>query len=275
VGTGEAERSDAAESAPRPARAPETLARHVEPVRDRNERATRRGDDTRARVIGEAATCVIDEGFANASANRIAQRAGVTWGVIQYHFGDRAGLFSAVVLAGYGQFRACLEEATIPEQPVRARVAAVVDAAWRAYRSPLGRASLEILINTRASRNDDPEHAAQLIEMARGVHRIGDRLLADSGRGQRSARSVEALLWAALRGFAMTLMFTSDDYDFTSEREALVNVLTAFPCVEPGRPEHIAPGQGENGGESACTPDSGRALRCRGPSSSEPRTPLR
>jgi AcrR family transcriptional regulator len=198
-------------------------------VRDRNEGGARqRGDDTRARVIGQAAACVIEEGFANASASRIAQRAGVTWGVIQYHFGDRAGLFSAVVLAGCEQARASLEQATIPERPIRARVAAVVDAGWHAYGSPLGRASFEILVNTRASRNDDPEHAAQLIEMARGVHRIGARLLADGSQAKPRGHSVEALLWAALRGFALTLMFTPDDYDFASEREALVDVLTAF-----------------------------------------------
>jgi TetR/AcrR family transcriptional regulator, regulator of cefoperazone and chloramphenicol sensitivity len=241
-----ARRLGAAEAAPRPARAPETLARHVEPVRDRNERGARqRGDDTRARVIGEAAACVIEEGFAKASANRIAQRAGVTWGVIQYHFGDRAGLFSAVVHAGCEQARACLEQATIPERPVRARVAAVVDAGWQAYGSPLGRASFEILINTRASRNDDPEHAAQLVEMARGVHRIGARLLADDGHRRHKGHSVEPLLWAALRGFAMTLMFAPDDYDFASEREALVNVLAAFLEQSPAPDE-----TGRDGGRS-------------------------
>jgi TetR/AcrR family transcriptional regulator, regulator of cefoperazone and chloramphenicol sensitivity len=232
-------RVGAAEPVPRSARAPETLARHVEPVRNRNERGARqRGDDTRARVIGEAAACVIEEGFAKASANRIAQRAGVTWGVIQYHFGDRAGLFSAVVLAGCEQARACLEQATIPERPIRARVAAVVDAGWQAYGSPLGLASFEILINTRASRTDDPEHAAQLVEMARGVHRIGARLLADDGHRRDKGHSVEPLLWAALRGFAMVLMFAPDGHDFASEREALVNVLTAFleQSVSPEEP---------------------------------------
>ena len=102
-----------------------------------------------------------------------------------------------------------------------------MDAGWQAYQSPLSRASFEILINTRASRNDDPDHAAQLIEMARGVHRLGARLLAD-GDGHTTGRSVEALLWAALRGFAMTNMFTPDDYDFASERQTLINVLTTF-----------------------------------------------
>ena len=220
-------------STPRTARAPETLAQQVEPVRDREEREShRRGDDTRARVIHEAAACIIEEGYAKASANRIAQRAGLTWGVVQYHFGDRAGLFSAVVLAGYEQFRACLDTPIIPEGPPRARIEAIVDAGWQAYRSPLSRASFEILINTRASRNDDPDHAAQLLEIARGVHRLGARLLAGGDR-HATGRSVEALLWAALRGFAMTNMFTPDDYDFASERQALINVLTTFLQQSP------------------------------------------
>ena len=39
-------------------------------------------------VIDETVRCVIEEGFGAASAKHITERAGVTWGVIQYHFGD-------------------------------------------------------------------------------------------------------------------------------------------------------------------------------------------
>jgi AcrR family transcriptional regulator len=206
----------------------ETLRAAVEPTRERGERRPRaRGDDTRARVIAEAAACIIDEGFVAASASRIAERAGVTWGVIQYHFGDRAGLFSAVVLAGYEHFRACIDEAEIPDAPTRAHLEAVVDAGWRAYGSPLSRASLEILVNTRASRHRDPEHAAELIELARGRNRIGEQLLSVTRDG--SARhQIDQLVWAALRGLAMTLMFNPEEHEFAAERAALVDVLTVY-----------------------------------------------
>jgi len=205
-----------------------TLAAGVEPVRDRDERRARpRGDDTRARVIAEAAACVIEEGFAAASASRIAERAGVTWGVIQYHFGDRAGLFSAVVHAGYEQFRACIDDAEIPDTPTRDHIAAVVDAGWRAYGSPLSRASLEILVNTRASRNSDPKHAAELIDLARGRNRIGEQLLSVAA-GTAMRRPIDQLLWAALRGFAMTMMFNPGEHEFVAERDALVDVLTVY-----------------------------------------------
>jgi AcrR family transcriptional regulator len=45
----------------------------------------------RAIVIDETIRCILEEGFAAASAKHITERAGVTWGVVQYHFGDRDG----------------------------------------------------------------------------------------------------------------------------------------------------------------------------------------
>src|ERR671910_1302953 len=62
-----------------------------------------RADRTRAMVIEETVRCVLEEGFGAASAKHITERAGVTWGVIQYHFGDRDGLLMAVVDKGFGQ----------------------------------------------------------------------------------------------------------------------------------------------------------------------------
>ena len=53
-------------------------------------------ESTRARVVDAAVACILDEGFYRASSNKIAERAGVTWGVIQYHFGTRAALLLAV-----------------------------------------------------------------------------------------------------------------------------------------------------------------------------------
>jgi AcrR family transcriptional regulator len=200
----------------------------VTPTRAPTPRRSRtRGDETRARLIAEAAACIVEEGFSASSASRIAERAGVTWGVIQYHFGDRAGLLSAVVLEGYEHFRTCLDQADIPEAPTRARVSAIVDAGWAAYGSRLGRAAFEILVNTRASRTSDPDHAGELVELARGRNRIGVRLLPDR-RHPGAELPIDQLLWGALRGFAMTMMFNPGEHSFTAERAALVEVLTEY-----------------------------------------------
>ena len=60
-------------------------------------------------VIDETVRCVLEEGFGAASAKHITERAGVTWGVIQYHFGDRDGLLMAVVDQGFAQLLETLQ----------------------------------------------------------------------------------------------------------------------------------------------------------------------
>lgn len=57
---------------------------------------THEAAEARQRLIDAAVNCIIDTGYYRASSNRIAERAGVTWGVIQYHFGTRERLMLAV-----------------------------------------------------------------------------------------------------------------------------------------------------------------------------------
>ncbi len=73
------------------------------------DRRQERGGLTREKVILAAAECVAEEGFAAAHTNRIAERAGVTWGVLQHHFGDQAGLLDAVLERGMEEMRRLLK----------------------------------------------------------------------------------------------------------------------------------------------------------------------
>ena len=73
----------------------------------------KRGDDTRAKIIDETVRCIAEEGFAAATAKHVAERAGVTWGVIQYHFGDRNGLLMAVVDDGVARLLESLSSADV------------------------------------------------------------------------------------------------------------------------------------------------------------------
>src|SRR6478736_10465750 len=98
-----------------------------------------RADRTRAMVIDETVRCVVEEGFAAASAKHIAERAGVTWGVIQYHFGDRDGLLAAVVDSGFDELRARMATVGVPQGSSRKQVTALVEAAWAAFSTPTSR----------------------------------------------------------------------------------------------------------------------------------------
>jgi TetR/AcrR family transcriptional regulator, regulator of cefoperazone and chloramphenicol sensitivity len=203
----------------------------VRPTRKGN-RAQVRGDRTRAIIIDETIRCVIEEGFSAASANHIAERAGVTWGVIQYHFGDRNGLLSAVVAHGYEKFRGTIESATVPESPPDQRVAAVVTAAWAAFSSFESRASLEILIAARAGR--DRSRMTELEAMARDMRRLGGVLVGEARNGRTADLVIGEVLWATLRGLVLSQMLSQGAVDSSRERAVLVDLISAF--IDGGPP---------------------------------------
>ena len=92
--------------------------------------------ETRERVIRAAVECILEEGFYRASTNRIAERAGLTWGVIQYYFGTRENLMLAVVQHSVDRLRDTLAEASVEGDTTEARLSALADAVWSLYRQP-------------------------------------------------------------------------------------------------------------------------------------------
>lgn len=200
---------------------------HARPTRPRSG-AQARGDRTRAAIIDETVRCVLEEGFAAASAKHIAERAGVTWGVVQYHFGDRAGILEAVIAAGYRDTMARMEAVSVSGGSTRERVQSVVDAAWAALCGPVARAGFEILVATRPYR--DPADDARLTDLGRQFHRIGALLSADHPH-------LGDLMFSALRGLALNQMMLAGEIDSTRERAALVDVLASFlDRTEEGTP---------------------------------------
>jgi AcrR family transcriptional regulator len=51
----------------------------------------------RRKVLDGAIAAICELGYYRASSNAIAQKASVTWGSIQHHFGSREGLMLAVL----------------------------------------------------------------------------------------------------------------------------------------------------------------------------------
>jgi AcrR family transcriptional regulator len=181
-----------------------------------------RGDRTRQLIIDETIRCIREEGFAAISASHIAQRAGVTWGVIQYHFGDRNAVLMAVVDHGYDLLRDAILAVEIPVGSTQQRVQAVVDIGWDAFNNPASLAAFEILVATRASR--EPGLEEHLADLGDQLARLG-RALDPLGRGRRR-QAIGNLFWAALRGLALAQMVVREPLDFTHERRALVDLLT-------------------------------------------------
>lgn len=178
----------------------------------------KRGDDTRALIIDETVRCVVEEGFQAATAKHVAERAGVTWGVIQYHFGDRNGLLMAVVDEGVARLVEELSAAEVGDLDLRARIELVVDTAFRCYSSPTSLAAFEIL---RAMRGSHGQSARRhLLEINDAVNQLGRLICDDQG--------VAEVIWSALRGMVLVEMIVNSHLEWERERRLLVEMVTRY-----------------------------------------------
>jgi AcrR family transcriptional regulator len=181
----------------------------------------KRGDDTRARIIDETVRCILEEGFGAANAKHVAERAGVTWGVIQYHFGDRNGLLMAVVDDGVARLLDSLSAVDVGELKLRQRIEAVVDTAWRCYASPTSLAAFEILRATRGSLGEQShEHLLQRNDAINRLGRLVSEDPADSG--------VAEVIWASLRGIVLAQMIVGGAFDWQAERRTLIEMVSYY-----------------------------------------------
>jgi AcrR family transcriptional regulator len=197
-----------------------TSATSVQPTRS-TDAPRKRGDDTRAKIIDETVRCIVEEGFSAATAKHVAERAGVTWGVIQYHFGDRNGLLMAVVDDGVAKLVESLSSAEVSGLPLERRLETVVDIAWNCYSSPTSLAAFEILRATRGGLGDTSRK--HLLDMNDAISSLG-RLISDDP----ADRDVAEVIWAALRGMVLVEMIMYAPIDWQRERRTLVEMARTY-----------------------------------------------
>lgn len=180
----------------------------------------KRGDDTRARIIDETVRCIVEEGFPAATAKHVAERAGVTWGVIQYHFGDRDGLLTAVVDEGVSKLLTSLGQANVGDLPLRQRIEVVVDTAFRCYSSPTSLAAFEILRATKGTHDGTRQH---LLKINKAISHLGSLISTDPAHA-----GVAEVIWSALRGMVLVEMIVNTHLEWVDERHLLVDMATHY-----------------------------------------------
>jgi TetR/AcrR family transcriptional regulator, regulator of cefoperazone and chloramphenicol sensitivity len=160
---------------------------------------------TRQHVIEAAIQCVLERGFYRASSNAIAERAGVSWGVIQYHFGNRETLMLAVLEEGTRRLTELLRGAEITGHTVTERIEQYQDVLVSYYGSVNYLVFTQVLLNlSQDPRTSERSHETMArIDAAANpeLRRLAGQVLAGTGIRRPALRS---LLFHALRGLAVS-----------------------------------------------------------------------
>jgi len=153
-------------------------------------------DTRRAQLVDVTVGLLADVGVEGTSYLRIAELAEVSRGVLHYHFGSRAGLFSAVVDAVYDlgadEVQSAVEEAASPREALERFVRHSVQF-YVEHRREL--AALTAIYTSRAAdavrREDRVEHRTEM-------SRVATLLRAGQGAGQMRRFDVD-LMAASVR----------------------------------------------------------------------------
>jgi len=189
---------------------------------------TSKREMTRARVIAAAIECIYRDGFHAAHTNRIAAEAGVSWGVLQYHFGDKNGLLLAVLDHIFEDFAAGLAATELTGDDMRQRMRQLIDALWNQVSKKEYRVSIAILRNAGKDKDSGIDGQKQIADWAQKTSRLWDRLFEDQVAVPRQSDTARHLLFAAVRGMADEINPRANKSRNAIEREcdALAEAIT-------------------------------------------------
>ena len=199
-------------------------------------RPNRRGEASRKHVLDVALRLLATGGPEAVSVKLIAKEAHVTWGTVQYQFGDADGFWAATILhildtAGPHVW------ARPSAGSVDRRIAEIIELLWKAYDSPYNAAVSNLraaLAKNRAElERSYPRTAAALDALEDNLLKQFREFFDGITVDPRHARQVSALLPAALRGLYTERTFGSRvdiDDALAGLREAITLYMTPAPA---------------------------------------------
>jgi AcrR family transcriptional regulator len=183
---------------------------------------------TRQALLDATIRCLVDEGYANTTTSRVAERAGVSRGAHLHHFQTRSALVAAAMEHLARRRGEQLMAAVDALGPGTERIAQGLDLLWKTYANPLFQGALDLWSAART----DPELREQLVEVERELdrqtHEIARRMFPDAAAGPDFNRILELAI-ATMRGLSLldTLHPGSDRNrkQWSSCREQLVRLF--------------------------------------------------
>jgi AcrR family transcriptional regulator len=158
---------------------------------------------TRAALLNASIECLVEDGYANTTTRRIAERAGVTPGALQHHFASKAELLGQAIRHARQGFATEMLRHGPPDAPsIQARCELTLDRMWQVHRGPFFQASTELLVAART----DADLRATLVEVqheAAALNAVAARILYPEMADAPGFAEVIDTGQAAIRGLAL------------------------------------------------------------------------
>ena len=154
---------------------------------------------TREKILRAVVELINASGYSGASSTAIAKQAGITWGAVQHHFGNKDEILQAVLELARDVYIESLSSAQLKSGSLEARIDLFVDKVWEHYKSDLYFAFSEIIMATRGQASQLSLSKIRVNKQLQSMEAIFD------GHQISKTRLNEALLFVHrfLAGFAI------------------------------------------------------------------------
>jgi len=140
-------------------------------------------------------------GYQKTTATEIARRAGVSWGAVQHHFGDKDGILLAVLEDSFDRLADQLADVPSPDDALKSRVHLFLSRSWMHFSSDHYRSTFEILLNLP----DEVEFSWEG-EMLAAWTRLWSQYFPESRPGRRGTIELMHYTISVLSGLVTTQM---------------------------------------------------------------------
>src|SRR5882757_5294945 len=90
---------------------------------------------TREALVDATIALIREGGFSAASSTRIAERAGITWGAAQHHFGIKEDILDAILARSYERYVTSMAAPSLRRGNLDERVDKFIDKMWTHYQT--------------------------------------------------------------------------------------------------------------------------------------------
>ncbi len=184
-------------------------------------RQAQKTHQTRERLVASTLALIRDQGYAAATAQNIARRAGVTWGAAQHQFGSKERILDAILELAYARFIAVMSDPRLRHGSAALRARLLVGLMWEHYQGDLYRVSLEILRarRGRTARAWEQRQGRAHLRVVRGVFR-------DCRASETRLREALTFTHCCLAGLALERLFERRVRHVDRHLERIAQALT-------------------------------------------------
>ena len=192
-----------------------------------------RREATRAALLDATIDCLVEDGYANTTTRRVAERAKVSPGALQHHFASKQELMSEAITHLTRRLAEDLMRRGLPSADSERELAEqLVDRLWETLNGPLIEAAMELAVAGRTDPSLRPTLAEAQRDALEMVGVTAQHLFPKEAENPEFVDLISTVL-AALRGMVMLGFVSPTDRDaaYAAGRRHLLDLIAAW---QPG-----------------------------------------